>query len=34
MDDDFEWSSLKAYIETKGGTLSDLLVGMKLAALD
>lgn len=34
MDDDFEWSSLKAYMETKGGTLSDLLVGMKFAALD
>lgn len=34
IDDDFEWSSLKAYMETKGGTLSDLLVGMKFAVLD
>ena len=34
IDDDFEWSSLKGFMETKGGTLSDLLVGMKFAALD
>jgi len=34
MDDDFEWASLKAYMERRGGTLSDLIVGMKFAALD
>lgn len=34
IDDDFEWSSLKAYTETKNGSLSDLLVGMKFAVLD
>lgn len=34
IDDDFEWSSLKAFMETKSATLFDLLVGMKFATLD
>lgn len=34
MHHDFEWSSLKDYMETKDGTLSDLLVNMKFAILD
>lgn len=34
IDDDFEWSPLKGYMESVGGTLGHLIVDMRFAVLD